>query len=210
MNASTLQLVEQTLLMPTELSLHTVQLALQSLLSRQIDYADLYFQYRRSESWGLEDGTVKTGGFAIDQGVGVRAISGEKAALSYSDDLTLAALQSAIKTTGAIAQLGESRVMSSSAPSLVTRYPRHDPIQSLSSAQKVQLLEKLEHITRQMDTRIIKVSASLNAMYDMVLIVRHDGLINADIRPLIRLSLHVIAEENGRREQGTAGGGGTL
>ncbi len=178
-------------------------------MSHQVDYADLYFQYNRSESWGLEEGQVKSGGFAIDQGVGVRAISGEKTAFAYSDDINLPALQQAASATKAIAALGTEQ----NAGNIITRqttplYLPNDPIASLSAESKVKLLERLEQFAKKADTRVTQVMASISGEYEVVLIARSDGVMAADIRPLVRVSIQVIAEQDGRREQGVSGGGG--
>ena len=198
-----------TLLAPSGLDVGQLQGVIGSIMSHEVDYADLYFQYSRAESWGLEEGQVKSGNFSIDQGVGVRAVSGEKTAFAYSDDINLPALQQAANAARAIAALGEEKqaqaVQQISAPQL---YVPQDPIASLSAAAKVKLLERLEMLARKADPRITQVMASIAGEYEVVMVARHDGMMAADIRPLVRLSIQVIAEQNGRREQGSAGGGG--
>src|SRR5207245_3305382 len=180
-----------------------------SLLSHRLDYADLYFQYSRSEGWHLEEGIVKSGSFSIDQGVGVRAIAGEKTAFAYSDEISLPALEDAAKATRAIARSGgrthPAKVRKGAGLRL---YQPIDPLASLEDTQKVKLLERLEQLCRVRDPRVIQVMASLAAEYEVVFVARSDGVQAADVRPLVRLSVHVIAEANGRREQGTGGGGG--
>ena len=198
-----------TLLKPSGLDISALQSVLGNIMSHQVDYADLYFQYSRSESWGLEEGQVKSGNFSIDQGVGVRAVSGEKTAFAYSDDINLPALQQAANATKAIAALGAEQtahmIERVSAPQL---YLPQDPIASLSADAKVQLLERLENYARKLDPRITQVTASIAGEYEVVMVVRHDGVIAADVRPLVRCSIQVIAEQEGRREQGSSGGGG--
>jgi len=204
-----LDIATATLLNPADLSISQLQSVLGGMMQHQVDYADLYFQYNRSESWGLEEGQVKSGNFSIDQGVGVRAVSGDKTAFAYSDDINLKALTEAAKATQSIAKLGNEQtahsVIQRQAPHL---YLPNDPIASLSSDQKVALLEKLEKMARKMDKRITQVTASISGEYDVVMVARHDGVLAADVRPLVRVGLNVIAEESGRREQGSAGGGG--
>ena len=202
-------LAKDHLLAPANLDLAQLQSVLGDMMSHKIDYADLYFQYSRSESWGLEEGQVKSGNFAIDQGVGVRAVSGEKTAFAYSDDISLSALQAAAKASKAIASQGGEQ----SASSLIARastplYLGQDPIASLSADKKVKLLERLEAYARQIDSRVKQVTASIAGEYEVVMVARHDGVMAADVRPLVRLSINVIAEHNGRREQGSSGGGG--
>ncbi|MGB4812560.1 MAG: metalloprotease TldD [Methylophilaceae bacterium] len=199
----------QTLLNPAELGIGQLQEVLGGMMSHHIDYADLYFQYSRSESWGLEEGQVKSGNFSIDQGVGVRAVSGEKTAFAYSDDISLHALQEAAKATKSIASMGSEQtaksVVKRQSPTL---YLPNDPIASLSAEAKVQLLERLEQYARKLDPRITQVTASIAGEYEVVMVARHDGVMAADIRPLVRVGISVIAESNGKREQGSAGGGG--
>jgi TldD protein len=203
----------ETLLDPSSLDVNALQGVLNNIMTHEIDYADLYFQYSRAESWGLEEGQVKSGNFSIDQGVGVRAVSGEKTAFAYSDDINLPALQQAANATKAIADMGNDSFEANKtgiinqveAPQL---YIPQDPIASLSAEAKVKLLERLESYARKIDPRISQVTASIAGEYEVIMVARHDGVMAADVRPLVRLSINVIAENNGRREQGSAGGGG--
>jgi TldD protein len=200
---------DRTLLAPYGLDAGGIERVFGQIMTHSVDYADLYFQYSRSEGWSLEEGMVKSGSFNIDQGVGVRAVSGEKTAFAYSDDISLPALESAAQATRAIARRGEQ-----GATQIATRtrgrelYLPQDPLASLADAGKVQLLEKLERYARAIDSRVSQVVASLAGEYEVVLIARSDGMLAADVRPLVRLSLQVIVEHDGRREQGSAGGGG--
>ncbi len=195
--------------MPSGLDIPSLQGVLGNIMSHKVDYADLYFQYSRAESWGLEEGQVKSGNFSIDQGVGVRAVSGEKTAFAYSDDIHLPALQEAANATRAIAALGSEQtgraIERRQAPQL---YLPQDPIASLSADAKVKLLERLESYARKIDPRVTQVMASIAGEYEVVMVARHDGVMAADVRPLVRLSIQVITEQDGRREQGSAGGGG--
>ncbi len=185
--------------------------ALSAIKANQIDDADLYFQYTRSEGWSLEEGIVKTGSFSIDQGVGVRAVAGEKTAFAYSDDISLASLMDAALTVRSIASAAQNRRIKvptrKVAPSR-TLYPSMDPMGSMDSAAKVKLLEKVEQLARAKDTRIVQVMAGLATEYDVVMVARADGTLAADVRPLVRLSVSVIAEQGQRRESGSGGGGG--
>ncbi|MBM3351038.1 MAG: metalloprotease TldD [Betaproteobacteria bacterium] len=202
-------IAQEVLLKPTNLAIHQLQQVLGDIMSHKIDYADLYFQYSRSESWGLEEGQVKSGNFSIDQGVGVRAVSDEKTAFAYSDDITLDALQQAAKATKSIASLGNQQVCGNMLKREHTPlYLPQDPIASLSAEEKVKLLERLESFARKLDERITQVTASISGEYEVVMVMRHDGVTAADVRPLVRVGINVIAESNGRREQGSAGGGG--
>lgn len=199
----------EALLIPSGIDAQAIQGVLNGIMSHQIDYADLYFQYSRSESWSLEEGQVKSGAFAIDQGVGIRAISGEKTAFAYSDEINLPALQQAASATKSIANIGaEQTAKSIITPQAKSLYLPHDPIASLSAETKVKLLERLEQFAKQTDPRVTQVMASIAGEYEVVMVARSDGVMAADVRPLVRVSLQVIVEQNGRREQGSAGGGG--
>jgi len=185
--------------------------ALTEIKMQRVDEADLYFQYTRSEGWSLEEGIVKTGSFSIDQGVGVRAVSGEKTAFAYSDDISEAALLDAARTVRTIASAAQNRRTSVPKAKIArsrSLYPDQDPISTLDSATKVALLGKVERLARAKDPRVAQVMAGLAMEYDVVLIARADGTLAADVRPLVRLSVTVIAEQKGRREMGSSGGGG--
>ncbi len=182
---------------------------------KRLDYADLYFQYSRSEGWGLEEGIVKSGSFNIEQGVGVRAISGEKTAFAYSDDISMPALRDAASATRAMAHAGRSARVAVKPRRAAARrdaahhlYPGIDPLASLADAAKVSLLERIDRKCRAKDARVTQVTASLAGVYELVLVARSDGLMAADVRPLVRLSVQVIVEADGRRELGSSGGGG--
>ncbi len=211
-----LAVAHSLLLEPFGLTETHLKKALGEILSHGADDADLYFQYTRSEGWSLEEGIVKSGSFSIDQGVGVRAVSGEKTAFAYSDDLSWAALQDAahtVRTIGAHGQNAQVKVPSRKVgvkkiAASRSLYGGQDPIASLDSTAKVALLEKVEKLAKARDPRIVQVMAGLAGEYDVVLVARADGTLAADVRPLVRLSLTVIAEQNGRREVGSSGGGG--
>jgi TldD protein len=208
-NEQLLSTAQSFLLTPHELEAANLDRVFGSLLSHRLDYADLYFQYARSEGWSLEEGIVKSGSFSIDQGVGVRAVAGEKTAFAYSDEISLPALEDAARATRAIGRSGGNGLPVAARRSSGLRlYRPIDPLASLEDREKVKLLERLESLCRARDPRVIQVMASLAAEYEVVLVARSDGVLAADVRPLVRMSVQVIAEENGRREQGTAGGGG--
>lgn len=208
-NDTVFSLAQQTLLAPNALDARQLEQVFARMLTHQVDYADLYFQYGRAESWSLEEGIVKSGSFNIEQGVGVRAVTGEKTAFAYSDDISLDALESAALTTRAIARQGGTQAVPLlRAGGNRNLYLPHDPIASLKDADKIAMLERLERYARALDTRVTQVIAGLAGEYEVVLVARSDGLLNADIRPLVRLSLQVIVESNGKREQGSSGGGG--
>ena len=210
MDADTLlATADACLLAPFDLQSRKLQAVFGSLAARKLDYADLYFQYTRSEGWSLEEGIVKSGSFSIEQGVGVRAISGEKTAFAYSDEISFDALQDAARATRAIGNAGSSRtgkvVRRNQVPQ---RYAPLDPLASLDADAKIAMLEKLEKMCRALDPRITHVMAHLGGEYEVVLISRSDGVLAADVRPLVRLNVQVIAESGGRREMGGGGGGG--
>jgi len=183
--------------------------ALSDIHSHRVDYADLYFQYSCSEGWSLEEGIVKAGSFSIDQGVGVRAVSGEKTAFAYSDSLSPQALMSSARAVRTIARQGAGRRrVDGGVDRPHELYAAVNPVDSLSAPDKVALLERVERMARAADPEIIQVMAGLAAEYDVILVAGSDGRLVADVRPLVRLSLTVIAERKGRREMGHGGGGG--
>jgi TldD protein len=211
MNTATSLLTTATdyLLKPYDLDQQALTNVFSQIMTRGVDYADLYFQYSRAEGWSLEEGQVKSGSFDIDQGVGVRAVSGEKTAFAYSDEINLSALQAAATATSAIARVGgDGKVPAVKRGNGRDLYKPHDPLASLPDAAKVRLLERLEGFARAVDPRISQVMAGLAGEFEVVLVARSDGLMVADIRPLVRVSVTVIAEEGGQREQGSSGGGG--
>ncbi|HEX8010836.1 MAG TPA: metalloprotease TldD [Casimicrobiaceae bacterium] len=211
LNPALLDQARELLLAPSALEFHQLSQVLADIHGHRVDYADLYFQYSRLESWSLEEGIVKSGAFSIDRGVGVRAVSGEKTAFAYSDDINLEALAQAATATRAIARQGQSAVAAlERVGNARALYAARDPVVALTDGAKVELLERLERLARARDPRVTQVIASLVGEYEAILVARSDGLIAADVRPLVRLSLNVIVEENGRREQGMAGGGGRL
>ena len=210
-NLSTLAVARDILLTPFGLDEDKLLKTLGSMFTHKVDYADLYFQFTKSEGWSLEEGIVKTGSFAIDQGVGVRAVSGDKTAFSYSDDISEVALREAAAATRTIARVGNGKIKVAGAITPVggrALYLPHDPLASLDATAKVALLERVEKMARARDPRVVQVMAGLAGEYDVVLVARSDGVLAADIRPLVRLSLTVIVEHNGRRETGSSGGGG--
>jgi TldD protein len=202
---------DRLLLAPANLDFDKISRVLASIHEHDVDFADFYFQHSCFESWSLEEGIVKAGTFNIDRGVGVRAVSGDKQAFAYSDDISLPALEEAASAVRAIGRQGQS----TSTPLGRTGdtrllYPDADPVLSLGDPAKVELLMRLERFARALDPRVVQVMASLAGEHETVLIARSDGLLAADTRPLVRVSITVIVEEHGRREQGYAGGGARL
>jgi TldD protein len=210
-NLKTLAVARDILLTPFGLDEAKLIKTLGTMFTHRVDYADFYFQFTKSEGWSLEEGIVKTGSFSIDQGVGVRAVSGDKTAFSYSDEISERALLDAVAATRTIARQGAGKVKIASSIRPAggrSLYLPNDPLSSLDATAKVQLLEKVERIARAKDPRVVQVMAGLAGEYDVVLVVRSDGVLAADIRPLVRVSVTVIAEQDGRREMGSSGGGG--
>jgi TldD protein len=210
-NLQTLAIARETLLVPFGLDESKLLKSLATIFTHKVDYADLYFQFTKSEGWSLEEGIVKTGSFSIDEGVGVRAVAGDKTAFSYSDEISERALLEAAAATRTIARQGAGKVKVAGTVQTVggrSLYLPHDPLASLDANGKIRLLEKVERIARAKDPRVVQVMAGLAGEYDVVLVVRSDGVLAADVRPLVRMSVTVIAEQNGRRETGSSGGGG--
>ena len=204
------QTVAQNLLHANQLSAENLAQSLVLIGAHHVDYADIYCQRTAFESWHLDEGIVKSGSYQIDQGVGVRAVSGEKTAFAYADSLTDEAVRRAAQAVRVIGEAGNQTPVR--VPNAVSGCPSvhgvFDPIATLDSPQKVALLQKVETLARAADPRIVQVMAGLTCEHDMVYIARLDGKHAADIRPLVRLSLTVIAKQGERREQGSAGGGG--
>jgi TldD protein len=209
--AATLALARQQLLAPTGLGEDDLQKTLGCLLGHAIDSGDLYFQLRQAESWSLEDGEVKQAGHAIHQGVGVRAVSGEKTGFAYSDEIVPAALLDAATAARAIArQGGDGQLSVWCSAERIKRYQPLDPLGSLDAEAKIRLLAQVDAEARHQDARVAQVIVSLTGTQDTILVAGSDGTLAGDVRPLVRLNVTVIVEAQGRREQGSAGGGGRV
>ncbi|MES9936933.1 MAG: metalloprotease TldD [Sedimenticola sp.] len=203
-----LDIAQATLLDPVSLKPQHLDQAMDQLLANQVDAADLYFQTGRLESWVLEEGIIREGSYNIEQGVGVRAISGEKTGFAYSDEIELPALLEAARTARAIARSGQQgQIRITQRPTRQHLYEPISPLDTLSEEEKVSLLRRLDQEARGQDPRVQQVTASLVAAHDVVLVASSDGTLSGDVRPLVRCNVHVIVEENGRREQGSSGGG---
>lgn len=204
-----LQSVSEHLLAPGNLTLDSLSAVLGEVAGPGIDAADLYFQSQVSETWVLEDGIVKEGSFNLDQGVGVRAQSGEKTGFAYSNAISLDALSQAARAARSISRAGqEGRVQAFVSPQVTQLYAEGNPLDVMSRAEKVELLQRIDRATRALDPRIKQVTVSLAGVWDRILVAAHDGSLSADIRPLVRFNVSVIVEQNGRRERGGHGGGG--
>ena len=207
--SETLRLAEQQLLEPGGLDRGGLEQVLNDLMGPAIDSGDLYFQTTRHESWVLEDGLVRSGTHSAEQGVGIRAISGEKTGFAYADEIILPSLLQAAGAARAIARHGSQGQMQAwKKQHAVALYGPEDPMQSLDALEKVDLLRQIDAYARSQDPRVIQVIASLAATHETILVAATDGTLAADVRPLVRLSVSVIAEQSGRREQGSDGGGG--
>ncbi len=206
--SQSLTIARQTLLDLPGLSDNQLEKVMDRLLSRQVDAADIYFQYGRLESWVLEDGIIKEGSHSIEQGAGLRAISGDKTGFAYTDSLELSRLLEAAGAARAIAQAGQhgSQAVSAS-PQVPALYAPINPLETLSEAEKLDLMRRADAAARAADPRVQQVIVSLVAAHDIVLVMDNGGQIHADVRPLVRMNVQVIAEHQGRREQGSAGGG---
>ncbi|CNJ08065.1 metalloprotease TldD [Yersinia mollaretii] len=204
-----LSFVSEQLLAANKLNHQDLFSVLGQLAERRLDYADLYFQSSYHEAWVLEDSIIKDGSYNIDQGVGVRAVSGEKTGFAYADQITLNALQqSAHAARSIVRESGNGKVHTLGEVPYQALYPLLDPLQSLSREDKIALLHRVDKVARAADKRVQEVSASLTGIYEQVLVAATDGTLAADVRPLVRLSVSVLVEENGKRERGASGGGG--
>ena len=202
---------EQALLAPTGLDQYYLDQVIGRLTNiKDSDFADMYFQYSKHESWSLDEGKVKSGSFNIDQGVGLRSVSGEKTAFAYSENLDPKAILAATDVVKALGEAGQnkSEKLTWSQPTTSALYRDLDPIAAMSDATKIAILEQVDTVARSHDSRVKEVMASLSAVYEIVLIVTSDGRQIPDVRPLVRLNVSVIVEQDGRRERGSMGGGG--
>ena len=203
MTAIALDLARQQLLTPTGVEFHDLEKVLADLCARQVDLADVYLEFTRSEAWSLEDGIVKEGVHSIRQGAGVRAVSGEQTGFAYSDDLTVSALLEAARTARAITRQGQARdvriTTREQAPSL---YAAVDPLLEIDAADKLALMRSLDARLRAANDCVREVMVSLSGQYSAVMVATSDGTLAADLRPLVRLNVTVIVERDGRREEG--------
>ena len=207
--ADALELARKDLLSAADIDESALSEALGRLMTARVDAADLYFQLTRHETWGLEDGIVRDASFNIEQGVGVRAIAGEKTGFAYSDEIRMPALLEAAGAARAIARAGgNQQVQAWHASAGRSLYLPDDPIAAMESVDKVALLQRLDAAARALDPRVKQVMVSLSGVHDTVLIAASDGTLAGDVRPLVRLNVSVVVEENGRRETGYGGGGG--
>ena len=201
-------IARETLLDTPGLSEGHLTQVMDRLLSRQVDAADIYFQYGRLESWVLEDGIIKEGSHSIEQGAGLRAISGEKTGFAYTDSLELPRLLDAAGAARAIAQAGQNGARALPAPAAATQlYAPINPLDSLDELQKIDLMRRADAAARSADARVQQVIVTLVAAHDVILVMDNSGRIAGDVRPLVRMNVQVIVEQGGKREQGSAGGG---
>jgi len=204
-----LRAANDAILAPAGLDVGRIERALGLVLGSAVDAADLYFQLAREESWGLEDGIVKEGSASIEQGVGVRAMAGEKTGFAYSDEIMMPALEEAACAARAIAvQGGRGAIQAWHQTGSQRLYLPTDPLSSLADEDKIGWLERVDRETRRMDPRVVQVMASLHAVHELILVAASDGVLAADVRPLVRMNVTVLVEQQGRREQGYAGYGG--
>ena len=201
--------VTQSLIEPAQLSLQQIEQVLGSMFSHTLDYADIYIQGCRNESWVLEDGIIKDGSYNIEKGLGIRGVVGEKTGFAYSDELALQPMQQAANTAKGIAALGQhGQIQVPASVSAPVIYQPNDPLASFSPEQKIELLRRVDQHARSLDSRVDQVIVSLSGVYEEMLVMASDGTLAADIRPLVRMNCSVLLFADGRRERGSAGGGG--
>lgn len=204
-----LTLARQTILKPAGLQDADIEKVMSRLLSASVDAADIYFQSSHMESWVMEGGIIKEGSHSIEQGAGVRAIAGEKTGFAYTDRIELPELLLAADNVRAITRHGQdAKVRLNKNSGWPHYYPTANPLKSLEDQQKIDLLRQVESETRKLDHRIEEVIVSLVGVHECILVANQDGQLAADVRPLVRMNVTVIVQENGRREQGSMGGGG--
>jgi TldD protein len=211
--STNLEIASQALLEPSGITQTDLEKVLDSILGRSVDTADLYFQGTRAENWVLEDGIIKDAGYSLEHGVGVRAVSGEKTGYAYSDDIVLPALQQAAAAARTISQMDGNNKIKAWDQKIIkphNLYLPDDPLLSLSDDQKIALLHSINAEARRQDPRVSQVIVSLAGTHNVILVAASDGTYAADIRPLVRLSVSVVVEQNGKRERASYGGGGRL
>ena len=203
------QLSNKYIINKSDLSHHNLLKYLDTIKSKSVDYSDIYFQYSKNEFWSLEDGVVKNGSFSIDQGVGLRSISGEQTAFTYSDDISNSSIKAAVQAIKSMESNGNSAAYQIPKNKQSSqKYTQNDPIESINNLEKIKILESIDSIAKSISPLVTRVSASLASSFDVILIQNHFGKLVEDIRPLVRLSVSVIVESKKRREQGSSGGGG--
>ena len=221
MSQKQITLAENTFLHQSKLDRTSLEQILSKLCSKSIDYADLYFQSTQAESWYLEDNIVKSGSYGSAKGVGIRAISHDKTGLAFSEDMMAVSLKEAATAAKSIALSGDSCIskkivrispinkeIAKIKPIKHDLYGIENPLISIPDQEKITLLQNINEFARELNPRIHQVTASLAASYEIILIASSDGIYATDLRPLIRLSVNVIAKNGDNLEQGNAGGGG--
>jgi TldD protein len=203
-----IQTATEFLLNPVNLNTQDLENAVNQAMGKSIDYADIYLQSRQAENWSLEDGIVKDSAFSIDRGFGLRVVSGEKTGFAYADDINQQTLIQAARSAKSIAhQSGVDHIAHIKNAAVASLYPALNPLNTLKESEKVDLLRRVDRYVRDKDPRVLQVMVSLSGQYEVVLIINNEGMVAADVRPLVYLSLRVVVEENGRREYGVGGGG---
>ncbi len=202
-------IAREQILTPAELNENMIEHVLGGMLGHALDAADIYLQHSRGEAWSLEDGIVKAGGYSIDRGVGIRAMSAEKTGFAYADVIDRPALEGAAKAARNIARSGASgQLQTWRGTKGAVYYPAVDALGTMPAGDKIAMLRRLDQEIRLLDTRIHQVFLSLHAEYEAILIMASDGTLAADARPMVQLRISVIAGDEDRRERGSAGGGG--
>lgn len=202
-------LASEALLVENGLNIDVLDSALVSMHTHQLDFAEVYLESVQGESWGIEDGIVKDGSFAIDQGLGVRGVSGEKTGFAYADEISLAALTKSAKAARSISAAGNSqRVQAHAAGNYKSLYTNQSPLNSLTEIEKIQMLHAIDQEARKLDPRVTQVMASINGSYAKTLVMASDGTLAGDVLPMCRINIMVMMEEDGRIEKGFSGGGG--
>lgn len=209
MDQNTLPTAENILLNNQGLEISDIHTTLDKVMEHQVDQADIYFQSACSESWMLEDGIIREGSYNLDQGVGIRAISGEKTGFAYADEIVRPALIKTAQSARAIASHGQQHsVQAWHKKEITPLYDNINPASSITVAEKIDLLKQLDQLARKQDNRVKQVFISLSSSHSVILVANNHGILATDIRPLVRLNINVIVEHNKRIEKGGSGGGG--
>ena len=210
MNPSdTLTEAQIKLLQPSNISYTDVEQILSASYTKSHDYADVYIQHAEQESWVLENGIIKDGGYSISRGGGIRSIKDDLTGFSYTDDISVTSLIRAANLARTTANnQANAKILLQKKDKVAPCYTTNSPLNSITNAEKLDLLQYIDTSARKKDARIKQVIASLVSSHEIIFIASTDGEFAADIRPMVRLYINVIAEQNGKKEQGSYGGGG--
>ncbi|CAL4324507.1 metalloprotease TldD [Buchnera aphidicola] len=204
----TLELVTESLLTANKIHHQDIFSCLEEICTHSLDYGDFYFQSRMIESWSIENRIIKEGNYHLDQGIGVRVVSGETTGFSYSDQISIDAVRKSAHIAKSIFDKKEKlKIQPLLNQKKESFYRPFNPLTEFTSSEKINLLYRVDHIAHKIDDRVVQVNASLSGSYEQILIASTDGNLATDIRPLVEFSISVVVEDRGKIEKGRSGGG---